>query len=110
MMSAMLPPHYDGSTPGGGLGSLYDPHNNPNNPLSHHPQPSKPKLLFKMPRVVPDQKTKFESDELFRRLARESEVCMCVCLCMCVCTHATQTFPSTSYLWFWKGNLTLSCQ
>ncbi|KAK8390173.1 hypothetical protein O3P69_013025 [Scylla paramamosain] len=29
--------------------------------------------MFKMPRVVPDQKTKFESDELFRRLARETE-------------------------------------
>lgn len=32
------------------------------------------RYIFKMPRVVPDQKTKFESDELFRRLARESEV------------------------------------
>ncbi|KAB7494785.1 Protein big brother [Armadillidium nasatum] len=27
-----------------------------------------------MPRVVPDQKGKFESDDMFRRLARESEV------------------------------------
>ena len=36
--------------------------------------PPKPRLMFKMPRVVPDQKTKFESDELFRRLARETEV------------------------------------
>lgn len=27
-----------------------------------------------MPKVVPDQKGKFESDELFRRLSRESEV------------------------------------
>ncbi|KAL1493987.1 hypothetical protein ABEB36_009664 [Hypothenemus hampei] len=34
----------------------------------------KPRFLFKMPRVVPDQKAKFESDELFRRLSRESEV------------------------------------
>jgi hypothetical protein len=34
----------------------------------------KPRLIFKMPRVVPDQKAKFESDELFRRLGRESEV------------------------------------
>ena len=34
----------------------------------------RPRLVFKMPRVVPDQKAKFESDELFRRLSRESEV------------------------------------
>ena len=27
-----------------------------------------------MPRVVPDQKFKFESDELFRKLSRDSEV------------------------------------
>lgn len=34
----------------------------------------KPRFIFKMPRVVPDQKSKFESDELFRRLSREGEV------------------------------------
>ncbi|CAH0557591.1 unnamed protein product [Brassicogethes aeneus] len=34
----------------------------------------RPKFIFKMPRVVPDQKAKFESDELFRRLSREGEV------------------------------------
>lgn len=34
----------------------------------------KPRFFFKMPRVVPEQKSKFESDELFRRLSRESEV------------------------------------
>ena len=33
-----------------------------------------PRFIFKMPRVVTDQKSKFESDELFRRLSRESEV------------------------------------
>lgn len=37
-------------------------------------EPQKPRFIFKMPRVVPDQKSKFESDELFRRLSRESEV------------------------------------
>lgn len=37
-------------------------------------QPRPTRLVFKMPRVVPDQKSKFESDELFRRLSRESEV------------------------------------
>ena len=39
----------------------------------YEPQP-KPRFYFKMPRVVPEQKSKFESDELFRRLSRESEV------------------------------------
>lgn len=34
----------------------------------------KPRFYFKMPRVVPEQKSKFESDELFRRLSRECEV------------------------------------
>ncbi|XP_042907443.1 protein big brother isoform X2 [Parasteatoda tepidariorum] len=33
-----------------------------------------PRFVFKMPRVVPDQESKFQSDELFRRLCRESEV------------------------------------
>lgn len=28
----------------------------------------------RMPRVVPDQREKFENDELFRKLSRESEV------------------------------------
>ncbi|KAF7275967.1 hypothetical protein GWI33_011055, partial [Rhynchophorus ferrugineus] len=40
--------------------------------LAVYEQP-KPRFIFKMPRVVPDQKSKFESDELFRRLSRESE-------------------------------------
>lgn len=37
-------------------------------------EPQKPRFIFKMPRVVPDQKTKFDSDELFRRLSRETEI------------------------------------
>lgn len=36
-----------------------------------------PRFFFKMPRVVQDQKPKFESDELFRRISRESEVRQC---------------------------------
>lgn len=32
---------------------------------------------FTMPRVVDDQKEKFENDELFRKLRRESEVGSC---------------------------------
>ena len=34
----------------------------------------RPRFLFKMPKVVPNQKAKFETEELFRRLSRESEV------------------------------------
>uniref|UniRef100_T1JHP7 Core-binding factor subunit beta n=1 Tax=Strigamia maritima TaxID=126957 RepID=T1JHP7_STRMM len=41
--------------------ALYDQHN-------------KLPYIFNMPRVVSDQKTKFETDELFRRLSREGEV------------------------------------
>lgn len=34
----------------------------------------RPRNYYRMPKVVQDQKSKFESDELFRRLSRESEV------------------------------------
>jgi len=46
----------------------------------HNPQPQqtetapKPRFLFKMPRVVPNQKEKFESDEFLKRHSREGEV------------------------------------
>ncbi|XP_030380360.1 protein brother [Scaptodrosophila lebanonensis] len=53
-MTGMLPPHYET------MAALYEP--------------PKPRFVFKMPRVVPDQKSKFDSDELFRRLGRESEI------------------------------------
>ena len=33
-----------------------------------------PCFSFRMPRVVPDQRDKFENDELFRKLSRETEV------------------------------------
>lgn len=31
-------------------------------------------ITFKMPRVVPDQRSKFENEEFFRKLSRECEV------------------------------------
>eukprot|EP00096_Caligus_rogercresseyi_P011698 TRINITY_DN4699_c0_g1_i1.p1 TRINITY_DN4699_c0_g1~~TRINITY_DN4699_c0_g1_i1.p1 ORF type:complete len:299 (-),score=103.38 TRINITY_DN4699_c0_g1_i1:273-1169(-) len=34
----------------------------------------KPRFLFKMPRVVPNQKEKFESDDIMKKNSRESEV------------------------------------
>ena len=63
MMHAMSDPT------GGGLGVGVLPFDG----MGIYEQP-RPRLIFKMPRVVPDQKSKFESDELFRRLSRESEV------------------------------------
>lgn len=51
------------------LGMMHTPFDN----IGLYEQP-KPRFIFKMPKVVPDQKSKFESDELFRRLSRESEV------------------------------------
>lgn len=41
--------------------------------------PPKPRFVFKMPRVVPDQKNKFDTDELFRRLSREADVSSAHC-------------------------------
>lgn len=37
-------------------------------------EPPKPRYIFKMPRVVPNQKDKFDSDDLFKRLHRDGEV------------------------------------
>lgn len=37
-------------------------------------EPPKPRYIFKMPRVIPDQKEKFESDDLFRKMSRDGEV------------------------------------
>lgn len=34
----------------------------------------RPRFIFKMPRVVPEQKQKFETDDLFRKLSRDSEI------------------------------------
>ncbi|KAH1024025.1 hypothetical protein HUJ05_003591 [Dendroctonus ponderosae] len=48
-------------------------HHTPFDNIGLYEQP-KPRFMFKMPRVVPDQKAKYESDELFRRLSREGEV------------------------------------
>ena len=58
---------HPGGGPGLGVGVI------PFDGMGIYEQP-RPRLVFKMPRVVPDQKSKFENDELFRRLSRESEV------------------------------------
>ena len=55
---------------------LPHPHHNHLHP--HHPhlglEPPKPRFMFKMPRVVPNQKEKYESDDLMKRHSREGEV------------------------------------
>ncbi|KAH0554420.1 hypothetical protein KQX54_010521 [Cotesia glomerata] len=65
MMHAMS--EHAGGVGGLGVGVL------PFDGMGLYEQP-RPKFVFKMPRVVPDQKAKFESDELFRRLSRECEI------------------------------------
>lgn len=54
-----------------------------------------PKFFFCVPKVVPDQKGKFEQDEIFRRLSRESEVIsILIALFQCLyklCVHLVLT-------------------
>ena len=47
---------------------------------AHH-QYKVPRLYFKIPRVLPykEQREKFETDDYFKKLARESEVRKCLC-------------------------------
>lgn len=44
----------------------------------HHHQYKVPRIYFKIPRVLPhkEQKEKFETDDFFKKLIRESEVCL----------------------------------
>ena len=61
-------------------GGIPPPHHHGDMFHHHHQQqqqqepPPKPRFLFKMPRVVPNQKEKFESDEFLKRHSREGEV------------------------------------
>lgn len=57
-----------------GPGNMMPPSFNPMCPALFEHQMPKPRLAFKMPRVVPDQKNKFQTDDLFKRLSRESDV------------------------------------
>lgn len=84
-------PHHAPQHPGGGAphpahhGEMF-PHHNPHTHGHSHSQASgggpqaqdqpapKPRFLFKMPRVVPNQKEKFDSDEFLKRHSREGEV------------------------------------
>jgi hypothetical protein len=90
--SAFAAPHHGHPHPEslfGGGGHLPHPGLHPHHPANQHPhlfpgghpqqhqaplEPPKPRFLFRVPRVVPNQKEKFESDELMKRHAREGEV------------------------------------
>lgn len=68
------PPHPPfGHHPHAGLGGHAGPHH-----PHFHPhlgmEPPRPRFLFKMPRVVPNQKEKYESEDLMKRHSREGEV------------------------------------
>ena len=77
--------HHPAQHPGPGAGAHHGEMFHPN-PGQHHPNhnqqphtqaevpPTKPRFLFKMPRVVPNQKEKFETDEFMKRHSREAEV------------------------------------
>ena len=66
--TATVPPH-----------DMFNPHHHHHHHAQQQQQqqaeaPPKPRFLFKMPRVVPNQKEKFESDEFLKRHSREGEV------------------------------------
>ena len=75
---SQLPPHLGGPPQHGMPPHPHHMHPGQFNP--GHPQPHfgmehfRPRFLFRMPRVVPNQKEKFESDDLMKRHAREGEV------------------------------------
>lgn len=55
-----------------------------------------PRFLFNAPKVVADQKSKFESDEQFRRMSRECEVMRLECS---FCRHTIlSSFTMAGYL------------
>ena len=65
------PPHAPPHPP------FHHPHGLPPHPHFHPHlgmEPPRPRFLFKMPRVVPNQKEKYESEDLMKRHSREGEV------------------------------------
>ncbi len=81
--------HVAGGTGGGGFPPPHHPQGGPPPPQGapmgfapphpHHPggapmEPPRPRFMFKMPRVVANQKEKFETDDLMKRHSREAEV------------------------------------
>ena len=71
------PPQHPGPAPPSHHGDMFHPPPSSHHHTQHHQQTevvSRPKFLFKMPRVVPNQKEKFETDEFMKRHSREGEV------------------------------------
>ena len=66
------PHHPGGMPPHPAAAHPFHPHHGG---LGPHPmEPPRPRFLFKMPRVVPNQKEKFETEDLMKRHSREGEV------------------------------------
>ena len=94
---------------------LPHPHHNHLHP--HHPhlglEPPKPRFMFKMPRVVPNQKEKFESDDLMKRHSREGEVRFYVDFMLYILPFSgwiSKSYLDIRYIrlrikWEFKGNL-----
>lgn len=82
MFQGYPPPHPEflaaaAAASSGGAGGGQPPHPFlPQNGLPHPSllEPPKPRFMFRVPRVVPNQKQKFESDDLLKRHSREAEV------------------------------------
>jgi len=69
------PPQHPQTSHPGDMFSHPAAHHHTPQPAPQQPEPTpKPRFLFKMPRVVPNQKEKFESDEFLKRHSREGEV------------------------------------
>lgn len=49
----------------------YHPHSHPHTLAGDHSKI--PRIFFKVPRVVPDQRDKFETEEIFKKNARDME-------------------------------------
>lgn len=72
------PPQHPGPAPPSHHADMFHPPHTSHHHHNHQQQQtevvSRPKFLFKMPRVVPNQKEKFETDEFMKRHSREGEV------------------------------------
>ena len=57
-----------------------------------------PRLLFKLPRIVPDQREKFDSEDIFKKHSRESEVSSLFLSCFSFLIFLLNIFPLFSLL------------
>eukprot|EP00095_Tigriopus_kingsejongensis_P010014 maker-scaffold1211_size55490-snap-gene-0.10 protein:Tk10014 transcript:maker-scaffold1211_size55490-snap-gene-0.10-mRNA-1 annotation:"protein big brother isoform x1" len=82
MLHGYHPPHPEFLAAAAAASAAGAPGGQPPNPFLPHQsmphstlmEPPKPRFMFRVPRVVPNQKQKFESDDLLKRHSREAEV------------------------------------